>query len=85
MPRMNGTGPVGMGPMTGWGRGPCGERFGPLGWGRGLGRIMCGWFNRSYQRMDGEEKKELLRDEIADLKEELAIVKKELESLEKEK
>lgn len=32
MPARNGTGPMGQGPMTGWGRGPCGR--GAMGGGR---------------------------------------------------
>lgn len=36
MPARNGTGPMGMGPMTGWGRGWCGRGRG-LGFGRGGG------------------------------------------------
>ncbi len=53
MPGFDGTGPAGMGPMTGWGRGLCtaygrrvGRRaFGPgLGWG-GRGR---GWRHRFW-------------------------------------
>lgn len=31
MPRYNGTGPLGFGPGTGWGLGPCGAG---MGWGR---------------------------------------------------
>jgi hypothetical protein len=81
MPRINGTGPMGMGPMTGRGFGPCGEKFGPLGWGRGMGRIMCGWFYRKYQGMNKEDRKELLKKEVADLKEELDVVEKELAGL----
>ncbi len=48
MPGRNGTGPMGQGPMTGWGRGGCGlgvaagRRFlrgrGCFGWGMGMGR-----------------------------------------------
>ena len=41
MPRMDGTGPQGMGSMTGWGRGPCGggaRRGAAGGRGRGFGR-----------------------------------------------
>ncbi len=49
MPGFNGTGPLGEGPMTGWGMGNCGTgrradgasnnvAARPLGWGRGLGR-----------------------------------------------
>lgn len=37
MPARDGTGPMGMGPMTGWGRGWCGG-----GWGRGFGGF-GGW------------------------------------------
>jgi len=49
MPRGDGTGPAGMGPMTGWGAGYCAgydtpgymnRGFGGMGWGRGGGR---GW------------------------------------------
>lgn len=44
MPRFDGTGPAGMGPMTGWGMGYCGGarqgRSAGRGLGRGLGR---GW------------------------------------------
>jgi len=56
MPGGDGTGPRGMGPGTGWGRGGCvpwtGRRFGPVGaglgfgWGRGgrgRGRMFGGW------------------------------------------
>jgi len=83
MPKLDGTGPAGMGPMTGRRFGPCGEKFGPLGWGRGMGRIMCGWFYKKYQGMSEEDRKELLKEEIADLKGELETVEKELAGLEK--
>lgn len=36
MPGRDQTGPKGMGPLTGWGRGDCGGRS--AGWGRGFGR-----------------------------------------------
>ena len=51
MPGFDGTGPAGMGPMTGWGRGLCGSRgyygAGPRFWGygRGGGR---GWRHRYW-------------------------------------
>ena len=42
MPARNGTGPMGQGPMTGWGRGPCGR--GAMGGGRFFrGRGCFGW------------------------------------------
>lgn len=37
MPRMDGTGPMGMGPMTGWGQSFRGWRMGYGGCGRGMG------------------------------------------------
>lgn len=51
MPGFDGTGPVGQGPMTGWGTGRCagnapapGAGFGRgRGFGRGFGRGLCRW------------------------------------------
>lgn len=85
MPRLDRTGPMGMGPVTGKGMGPCREvGYGPgLGWGRGYGRAMCGWFYRKYQAMPKDERKELLKEEIHDLKQELKMVEEELKELEK--
>ena len=51
MPGGNGTGPDGMGPRTGWGRGRCapiasaGPQFAGRGFGRGGGR---GWRNQFF-------------------------------------
>ena len=81
MPRFDKTGPMGAGPMTGRGFGPCG--FG-LGWrqrfgaGRGMGRYF-GW--RWPQSKDEELK--ALTDYQAALKEELDDVAKELEETKK--
>ncbi len=86
MPKMDKTGPTGAGPMTGRGIGPCGAgtNYGSgLGRGRGYGRVMCGWFWRKYQAMNPEERKELLKSEIKDLKQEQEIVREELKELEK--
>lgn len=54
MPGRNGTGPMGNGPMTGWGMGSCAVRVdggfvNPKGLGRAMGRgRFCGmgWWNR---------------------------------------
>lgn len=84
MPRQDKTGPMGMGPGTGRGMGPCGRGAGSgLGMGRGYGRAMCGWFNRKYQAMPKDERKELLKSEIEDLKQEMQMVEEELKELEK--
>lgn len=81
MPQQDKTGPMGAGPKTGRRMGSCGIGYG-LGPGRGYGRAMCGWFYRQYQTMPKAERKDLLEQEIVDLKEELQMVQKELEELE---
>ena len=84
MPRQDKTGPMGMGQMTGRGMGPCQKGFGSgLGMGRGYGRAMCGWFYQKYQAMPKDERKELLKSEIEDLKQEMQMVEEELKQLEK--
>lgn len=83
MPRFDGTGPRGMGPMTGRGLGPCGG-----GYGRGLGRRCWGlggfgpmsqW---SYRQPTAEEKKVIVKDDIVALKEELKAAEERLNQLE---
>lgn len=83
MPWFDQTGPVGMGPMTGRGMGPCGTG---MGWGRGMGRGMG--MGRGLGRFFGwggtptkEDRKQYLADYLKALVEELEDVKKELESL----
>lgn len=80
MPNKDKTGPVGMGPRTGRGMGPCG---GGLGRGRGYGRAMCGKYWRQFQSLPKDEKKELLTAEIEDLKQEVEMVEQELKELDK--
>ena len=81
MPVFDGTGPMGMGQMTGKGFGPCGP-----GWrkgfrvGRGMGRYF-GW-NLPQTKKD---QLEILTDYKRALKEELEDIKKEEEELSKEK
>lgn len=75
MPGFNGSGPIGTGPATGRGFGPCGlglgwrQRFSP---GRGMGRYF-GW-NWPQTK---EEQKKALTDYRQALEEELEDVKKE--------
>lgn len=75
MPRFDRTGPLGMGPRTGWGLGPCGMG---LGWrrrsgpGRGLGRYF-GWGfpqTRKEQLEALGEYKKALREELEDVEKE---------------
>ena len=60
MPRFDGTGPCGFGPMTGRGMGCCGA-----GYGRGRG------FDRDYYRapITKDQEKEMLKEEIKALQE----------------
>ena len=74
MPARNGTGPMGQGPMTGWGRGPCGR--GAMGGGRFFrGRGCFGWGMRMGMGMGrggvwaepytGTDEQALLEQELA--------------------
>jgi hypothetical protein len=78
MPRFDGTGPMGQGPRTGRGMGPCGGGMGfgcMRGNGAGLGR-------RFYTR---KEESEILKDEAGVLEEELKAIKERLEEIGGEK
>ena len=90
MPGFDGTGPMGQGSLTGRGMGSCGggRRFGA---GRGFGRRggarggfwggMCNWMPSFSASPDQE--KEVLKDEIAYLKENLKAFQDRLKDLEK--
>lgn len=75
MPRLDGTGPMGMGPMTGRGFGYCG---------RGRGYRWCqpaprfGRIPNAYRLSPKEEREMLLREKEL-LEAELEAIKKELE------
>ncbi len=72
MPKFDGSGPLGFGPMTGRGMGPCG--YG-MGYGRGYGR-------RFYSR---KEESEMLEEEVKALEEELKAVKERLAEMKGDK
>ena len=88
MPRRDGMGPTGMGPMTGWGTGYCGGGYGTgryPGRGRGFRRSagFCpppvGW-GMGYQvnREDAlQQQKEILEQQIRMIDEELKGAQKE--------
>ncbi|HPI24378.1 MAG TPA: DUF5320 domain-containing protein [Candidatus Paceibacterota bacterium] len=79
MPRFDGTGPNGQGPMTGRGLGPCADGRPRVGWRRyfrGFGRRfgLGGGFGRDYSNqpsMTKDEKKEWLQTEKEAIEEEL--------------
>lgn len=76
MPRQNGTGPMGYGPGTGWGRGPCG------GGGRGMGwRRFWGYYpGPALSKKDEAEmlagEKEAMEEELKNINARLAELKK---------
>jgi hypothetical protein len=77
MPAFDGTGPLGRGPGTGWGRGPCGA-------GLARGRSYNGrfWPRQEYSSDNG---KEPLEEEIQELKKEMNEIKNYLKDLKKKK
>ena len=76
MPRFNGTGPTGAGPGTGWGMGPCGGgmAYGRRGMGRGQG-FDRQRFQGNYIAPTSSEEREVLEQEIKDIKSRLAQLK----------
>ena len=87
MPGFDGTGPMGMGPMTGGARGRCGPygrsfgrgAFGPwVGWGRGRGRGYRHMYWATgvpgWMRYGKEQEVGFLKDQAAALKEELDAI-----------
>lgn len=67
MPRFNGAGPLGQGPGTGWGRGPCGAGYRRGGFRR--------FFNRTEERDELKEEAGYLEQELKDIKARLAQLK----------
>ncbi len=78
MPRFDSTGPLGQGPRTGRGLGPCGGGYGyGMGYGRGLGY--------GYRRFASPRNEaSALESDIQELEEELKVLKEEKEALKKE-
>ena len=87
MPRFNGTGPNGQGPLTGRGFGPCGQGLGTgrgfgRGYGRGYGRGFGGGYNAPITE---QQEKEMLTGNMNALQEELEAMKKRIKELGSEK
>jgi len=85
MPRFDGTGPLGQGPLTGRGLGPCATgkpyglrgtrpRFG-ISWGRRF------WGNTYQQEVNPKSEKEMLKEESKALEKELEAIKKRLNEI----
>lgn len=91
MPLRDGTGPAGMGPLSGRGMGPC-ARGTSYGMGRG-GRMGYGFGCRgarpcmqwSYVEPTVEDEKQMVKEDVNALKAELEAAEKRLSELESEK
>ena len=86
MPRFNGTGPMGQGPMTGRGLGPCGGGMvnGRRGGGRGLGwRRFLGYY--PAPTLSKKDEVEMLSGEAEIVEEELKNIKARLAELKSQK
>lgn len=77
MPRQDKTGPLGQGPLTGRGLGPCG---GGLAWRRGCGRRGLGPWGWPL-KIDKKDEKQILEEEAGILEQELKGVKDRLTEL----
>ena len=77
MPARDGTGPMGAGPGTGWGRGPCVHK-------KFLRRNRRFWrmSNPETVELSKEEQKKILSGELKDLQEEKEAVEEKLKELE---
>ena len=97
MPRGDGTGPTGMGPMTGRGAGYCAGGFrnvpmrGGMGYGRGFGfRRAQGWGAPGYYSvapnyLSQEEERDILLQQTQALEREVQYMKERLRELEGER
>jgi hypothetical protein len=88
MPRRDGTGPIGMGPMTGRGFGFCGHRF--YGRRNCFGRGFGPWYGAGYGFAPGYgqgyfkqdmTEKEFLKNQKEFLESQIELLEKELEDL----
>ena len=88
MPGMDQTGPMGQGPMTGRGLGPCGRGAGPgfrRGFGRGVRRGFGVGSGAYYEPepLSKEQQKRILEEEAEDLEIELKRIKEKITELSK--
>lgn len=88
MPRFDATGPLGLGPGTGWGLGPCVPGW-PRGFGRGFGWRRFGNYPEFYpaypRSLTKKEELGMLGDEAEALEEELKAIKARIAELKGQK
>lgn len=81
MPNRDGTGPLGQGPLTGRGLGPCGRGL-RRGFGRGFGRGL-GWrcWGTFPVTLSKEDEKKILEAELEEIEAEKQEIEKRLKEL----
>ena len=84
MPGFDGTGPRGLGPMTGGGRGFCGVPPGGAGMAYRSGRF-AGVYGAGYSGLTGQTELEQLRNEFAQLQSVLEVLEARIKSMEAQK
>lgn len=75
MPGQDRTGPMGQGPLTGRGLGPCGKGF---GFRRGFGR---GFGFRRFPVLTEKDEKKILQEELQEIESERTEIEKRLKEL----
>ncbi|MFH1590319.1 MAG: DUF5320 domain-containing protein [archaeon] len=84
MPRGDGSGPMGQGPLTGRGMGPCDRGFGNRGnFGRGCGRRFASRMSLQPQQPNKEQEQENLEQDLKTLEMEEERLNKEKDSMKK--
>ena len=73
MPRQDQTGPLGYGPATGWGRGPCGRG---LKRGRGFGQGLRRFWSPQNEKQALEQEENFLQKELEAIRQEIANLKR---------
>lgn len=79
MPSFDGTGPLGQGPLTGRGLGPCGCGM-RRGFGRGFGRVLGLRYAKPVALTEAEEKK-ILEAELKEIEAEKQAIEKRLKEM----
>ncbi len=79
MPAQDKTGPMGQGPLTGRGLGPCGRGM-RRGFGRGLGRG-CGFRYAEPVVLNEKEEKKILETELKEIELEKQEIEKRLKEI----
>jgi len=82
MPGQDGTGPMGQGPLTGRGLGPCGRGLAfRRGFGRGFGMRCCQILPAEQLKLTEDEQRKILEAELKEIETEKQIIEKRLKEM----